>query len=398
MKFSDGLWLNQRGYEVSYAAQAYEVTAARNSIHVFATANAIWNRAMTLGGVTFEIIYTAVAPDVIRVQIAHHRGGLKNKPQFDLNLPEGYVPDDIHEEDGFVSMTAGSTTVKIKKGTDGWDVSYLRNGKRITGGGWRSTSYIQENKFHRDARLSVQTDDEFFNFPQDSRSAYVREQLTLDVGECVYGFGEKFTPFVKNGQTVETWNSDGGTCSDQSYKCIPFYLTSNKYGILVNTADKVSFEVASDTINKVSFTVPGEELDYFFIGGASLQEVVKNYTDLTGKPALPPAKTFGLWLSTSFTTTYDEETVTSFISGMAERDIPLQMFHFDCFWMKEYHWTDFEWDLTQFPDPPAMLKRLADRGLGLCCWINPYISQRSCLFDIGVEKGYFLKNPDGSVF
>ena len=82
-------------------------------------------------------------------------------------------------------------------------------------------------------------------------------------------------PFVKNGQTVESWNSDGGTCSDQSYKCIPFYITSNQYGVLVNTADKVSFEVASDTINKVSFTVPGEELDYFFIGGADLKEVLK---------------------------------------------------------------------------------------------------------------------------
>ena len=70
MKFSDGLWLNQRGYEVSYAAQAYEVTTTQNAIHVFATANAIWNRAMTLGGVTFEIVYTAIAPDVIRVQIA----------------------------------------------------------------------------------------------------------------------------------------------------------------------------------------------------------------------------------------------------------------------------------------------------------------------------------------
>lgn len=74
------------------------------------------------------------------------------------------------------------------------------------------------------------------------------------------------------------------------------------------------------------------------------------------------------------------------------------MFHFDCFWMKEYQWTDFEWDLDQFPDPPAMLKRLASRGLGLCCWINPYISQKSKLFDIGMEKGYFIKNPDGSVF
>ena len=396
MKFSDGLWLNQRGFDVSYAVQAYDVTTTKNSIKIFATSSAIWNRAMTLGGVAFEITYTAVAPDMIRVHICHHKGSLQNKPQFELNLPEGYVPDDIHEEDGFVSMTAGHTTLKIKKGTDGWDVSFSRDGKRLTGGGWRSTSYIQENKFHRDARLAVQTDDDFFNYPQDAHNTFMREQLTLDVGECVYGFGEKFTTFVKNGQNVENWNSDGGTCSEQSYKCIPFYITSNKYGVLVNTADKVSFEVASDTINKVSFTVPGEELDYFFIGGENLQEVLVNYTNLTGKPALPPAKTFGLWLSTSFTTTYDEETVTSFIDGMAERDIPLQMFHFDCFWMKEYQWTDFEWDLDQFPDPPAMLKRLASRGLGLCCWINPYISQKSKLFDIGMEKGYFIKNPDAA--
>lgn len=397
MKFSDGLWLNQRGYDVSYTEQVYEVTTTENSIRVFATSSKIWNRAMTLGGVSFDLVYTAVAPDVIRVQICHHKGSLKNQPKFELNLDDSYRPE-IHENDETVTMQAGSTTLTIKKGTNGWDVSFSRNSVRITGGGWRSTSYIQENKFHRDARLQLQTDDDFFNYPQDTHNTYLCEQLTLDVGECVYGFGEKFTPFVKNGQTVETWNSDGGTCSDQNYKCIPFYITSNGYSIFVNTADKVSFEVTSDTINKVSFTVPGESLEYFFLGSADLRKVLKNYTDLTGKPALPPAKTFGLWLSTSFTTTYDEETVISFIDGMAERDIPLQMFHFDCFWMKGYHWTDFEWDLDQFPDPPAMIQRLKARGLGICCWINPYISQQSALFDIGAEKGYFIKNPDGSIF
>ena len=99
MKFSDGLWLNQRGYDVSYAVQAYDVTTTKNTIKIYATSSAIWNRAMTLGGVTFEITYTAVAPDVIRVHICHHKGSLKNKPQFDLNLPEGYVPDEIHEEE-----------------------------------------------------------------------------------------------------------------------------------------------------------------------------------------------------------------------------------------------------------------------------------------------------------
>ena len=206
------------------------------------------------------------------------------------------------------------------------------------------------------------------------------------------------TPFVKNGQVVETWNNDGGTCSDQSYKNIPFYISSKSYGIFVNSSDKVSFEVNSDTVSKVTFTLPGEQLEYFVIGGSNLEHVLENYTTLTGKPALPPAYSFGLWLSTSFTTSYDEETVNSFIDGMAERKIPLQVFHFDCFWMKEYEWCNFEWDKDMFPDPEGMLKRLHDKGLEICVWINSYIGQQSKLFDIGKENGYFIKNPDGSVF
>ena len=241
--------------------------------------------------------------------------------------------------------------------------------------------------------------DTFWSFPQDSRTTYIREQLTMNVGEYFYGFGEKFTPFVKNGQNVEIWNADGGTCSDQSYKSIPFYISSKGYGIFVNSSDKVSFEVCSDTVSKVSFTVPGEKLDYFVIGGENISEVLENYTTLTGKPALPPAYTFGLWLTTSFTTNYDEETVTSFIDGMEQRDIPLQVFHFDCFWMKEFQWCDFEWDKQQFPEPKAMLDRLkTDKKVEICVWINPYIAQRSALFDEGVKAGYFIKNMDGSTF
>ncbi len=396
MKFSDGLWLNRKGYSVYYATQAYEVAHTENSITVFATTNAVYNRAMTLGGVTLEITYTAIADDVIRVHIVHHKGSVKNKPEFELNIPTGYKAD-IVEEEGFIQMTAGSTTVKIKKAFD-WDVEFSSNGKRLTGSAWRCASYIEENKYLTAAKLSTQTDDAFFNEPKNASSCFIREQLMLDVGECVYGFGEKFTTFVKNGQNVEIWNSDGGTCSDQSYKSIPFHISSNGYGVFVNSSDKVSYEVASDTVSKISMTLPGEELDYFFFGSGDLHKVLENYTNLTGKPALPPANTFGLWLSTSFTTDYNEETVNSFIDGMFERDIPLQMFHFDCFWMKGYEWTNFEWDTTQFPDPEGMLARLHKKGLGLCCWINPYISQRSRLFDEGLADGYFIKNRDGSVF
>lgn len=396
MKFADGFWLNQRGYDVKYANQAYEIYTSENSITVVATPTQIFNRAMTLGGPNLEITYSSTMENVIKVHITHFKGAVDNGPHFELNEDTGYKPT-VEENEHEVTLLSGKTKLVINKDT--WSVQYYFGDKKLTGGAWRSTGIIFENQFKANARLATQADDTFWSYPADPHTTYIREQLSLAVGEYIYGFGEKFTTFTKNGQNVEIWNADGGTCCDQSYKSIPFYVSSRGYGIFTNSSDKVSYEVASDTVSKVSFTVPGEDLEYFVIGGENLTEVLANYTDLTGKPALPPAYTFGLWLTTSFTTTYDEKTITSFIDGMAEHDIPLQVFHFDCFWMKEFEWCNFEWDTTQFPDPPAMLKRLhEEKNLHTCVWINPYIAQRSKLFDEGLKGGYFVKKTDGSVF
>jgi alpha-D-xyloside xylohydrolase len=83
---------------------------------------------------------------------------------------------------------------------------------------------------------------------------------------------------------------------------------------------------------------------------------------------------------------------------MANRDLPLSVFHFDCFWMREFHWCDFTWDNRTFPDPAGMLTRLKDKGLRICVWINPYIAQRSPLFAEGAGEGYLLRKPDGEVW
>lgn len=226
----------------------------------------------------------------------------------------------------------------------------------------------------------------------------MRQQLSISVGELVYGLGERFTPFVKNGQTVDVWNADGGTSTEQSYKNIPFYITNKGYGVFVDHPEQVSFEIGTESVTKVEFSVPGECLDYFFINGPTMKEVLTRYTDLTGKPSLPAPWTFGLWLSTSFTTNYDEDTVSSFVDGMLSRGIPLRVFHFDCFWMREFCWSDFTWDNRIFPDPVGMLKRLKEKGLKICVWINPYIGQESILFKEGVEGGYFIKRPNGNVW
>ena len=396
MKISDGFWMDKKGYDVRYVAQAYQVETTEHEIRVLATPYVVQNRGMTLAGPNLEITYSSRMENVIKVHIDHYRGGVDNKPKFELTENEGYLPE-IRKENDKVVMLSGKTRLEIALG-DHWETAFYYGDNYLTGGADRATSIIKESNYIRDARLQSQREDDFFHPAKDPRTAYLREQLKTGIGECIYGFGEKFTPFVKNGQTVEMWNNDGGTCTEQSYKNIPFYLSSKSYGVFVNSSDKVSFEVNSDTVSKVSFTVPGESLEYFVFGGENLKAVLERYTALTGRPALPPAYTFGLWLSTSFTTNYDEETIHHFIDGMAERKIPLQVFHFDCFWMKEYEWCNFEWNKEMFPDPKAMLKRLHEKGLEVCVWINPYVAQRSRLFQEGKENGYFIKNRDGSVF
>lgn len=139
-------------------------------------------------------------------------------------------------------------------------------------------------------------------------------------------------------------------------------------------------------------------MQYYVIDGPTPKDVLNKYTRLTGQISLPPAWSFGLWLSTSFTTDYREETVMKFIDGMRDRKIPLDVFHFDCFWQKGFEWCNFLWDPEQFPDPEGLIKKIHDRGIKVCVWINPYIAQKSPLFEEGRQNGYFIKREDGNVW
>lgn len=229
-------------------------------------------------------------------------------------------------------------------------------------------------------------------------ATYLREQLSLHVGEKVYGLGEHFGTFVKNGQSIDSWNEDGGTDTEQAYKNAPFYLTSRGCGVLVNHPGRVSFEVASHHVNRVQFSVADHSLDYYLFGGPTPKDTLDQYTALSGRPALPPDWSFGLWLSTSFTTNYDEAAILGYVERMAALDIPVSVVHFDCFWMKELTWCSFLWDKCHFPDPARMLRRVKAKGLKICVWINPYIAEASPLFAEGAAQGFLLRKPDGDVF
>lgn len=373
MKFTDGYWQMRVDMTPHYAAQVHEVTLEDNEITVYAPVGKLLERGHTVNQPLLTLRYSSPMQNVIRVQCVHHKGQFPRKPAFGLNT-ESNAQVTVADSENSTTLTSGNLSVRVNKGSD-WLVEYIGGKKVITSSGWRALGFVDTPE-----------------------GRFVHEQLNLGVGECVYGLGERFTAFVKNGQVVDMWNEDGGTSSELAYKNIPFYITNRGYGVFVNHPERVSFEVASEKVERVQFSVPGETLEYFVIYGPTPKEILERYTALTGRPALPPAWSFGLWLSTSFTTDYDEKTVTSFIDGMAARDIPLHVFHFDCFWMKEFQWTDLQWDPRFFPDPEGMLRRLKSRGLHICVWINPYVAQRSILFEEAIQKGYLLRKSNGDIW
>ena len=381
MKIYNGCWLLKEGYEQFSPQHVYEIKKGKYEIQLCAPTSRIQHKGDTLGGINLTLRITAPYPEMIRVQTTHHKGAVFKGPEFELEMPPKNQIE-VEEKEDTIIVKSGKLQLIID--TNQWSMRYEREGEYLTKSAGRDLSYVKEN---------------WTGFAYDkSGNAYMREQLGVSVNEVIYGLGERFGAFVKNGQSIEIWNEDGGTSTEQSYKNIPFYLSSRGYGVFVNHPEKVDFEVGTEQVAKVGFSIKGESLDYFFINGPSMKDVLRRYTDLTGKPALPPKWTFGLWLSTSFTTNYDEETVMSFIDGMLEREIPLSVFHFDCCWMREFHWTNFEWDKKVFRDPKGMLQRIKEKGIKVCVWINSYIGQESELFDEGMREGYFLKRKNGDVW
>lgn len=374
MKISNGNWLIQPNLDVLYTVRFFDVDVTDDQITVYVAPKSDISRDGQLDTPLFTLTLTAPIPGIIGVRLAHFLGQLPRTPHYALqSIP---VPLHYSRTETELRIQSGELTVTIATG-DHFAMDFYHGKTRLTGAATQGSGYVTH-----------QLTDQHQLF----------QRLDLGVGENVYGLGERFTAFVKNGQTVDIWNQDGGTSSEQAYKNIPFYLTNRGYGVFVDHPGKVSFEVASEKVSKVQFSVTDEALDYYIIDGPTPKQVLDRYTRLTGRPALPPAWSFGLWLTTSFTTNYDEETVNSFIQGMADRQIPLHVFHFDCFWMKAFQWCDFTWDPETFPDPQGMIQRLKQRGLHLCVWINPYIAQKSPLFAEGMQKGYLLHKPNGDVW
>ncbi|MGW6535751.1 alpha-xylosidase [Streptomyces sp. NPDC055051] len=375
MKFTDGFWLMREGVHASYATELRDLRVTPGRLTAHASVKRVRTRGDTLNSALLTVECHAPAEGVIGVRVTHHAGKARRGPDFALAAPDPEAGT-VHDDGTAVELASGPLRLRLDRARP-WALDFLdASGRPLTTSGRKGTAFVTT--------------------PDGAHHMAV--QLALGVGEQVYGLGERFTPFVKNGQTVDVWQADGGTSSEQAYKNVPFYLSSRGYGVFVNHPGRVSFEIGSEAVGQVQFSVEDQTLEYYVVAGPTPKDVLRRYTALTGRPALPPPWSFGLWLTTSFTTPYDEATVTSFVDGMAARGIPLSVFHFDCFWMREYQWSDLAWDPETFPDPDGMLARLKARGLRVGLWINPYIAQKSALFDEAAHAGHLVRRPNGDLW
>lgn len=374
MKYLNGNWLVKDGFKIDYGQSIYDSQIDKDKLILWVPFKVITDPGMTLDDGMLTLKISSPRKNIIRTKLINFKGTIDHGPNFVLNIDKKFKPE-ISENERVFIFKSGDSRLEITKGNQILFTYYYKNEVRAEIAG-RSIARIFDPK----------------------GNIHMSNSFVLEPGEKIYGLGERFSNFVKNGQEIDIWNQDGGTETMQSYKNIPLYLSNRSYGIFVNSSKMVSYEIASQQVDRVEFSVPDQVLDFMFIGGQDNKEVLDHYTALTGRPPLLPAWSYGLWLTTSFTTKYDEKTVMSFINGMIERHIPLSVFHFDCCWMMPTQWCDFEWDPDIFPDPEGLLKKIHDKGIKVCVWINPYIAQKSRLFEEGMQKGYFIRRTNGDVW
>ncbi|RYO75278.1 hypothetical protein DL766_003286 [Monosporascus sp. MC13-8B] len=393
MKFRDGMWLMAEGLKVEYAEEVYAVTQTKKGLSLLCPSRKVFRRGDTLNTSTLTIDIEAASDGIISLEATHWAGALNKGPHFDL-YPHGRpdVEAKVSKGDKGITLTSGSLSATVCSEEHAFDVRFhsADGSKHLTSLLGRSVGLA----YSPAPTNPLQTGD-----MRDFKH-YIFTQTQLGVGETIHGLGERFGAFNKVGQSISLWNADGGTSSDQAYKNVSFWLSSKGYGVFIDNPGKVELEIGSERCARVQTSIEGQRLKWYIIYGATPKDILRRYSILTGRPGTVPSWSYGLWLSTSFTTSYDEATVKSFLEGMKERDTQVDVFHYDCFWMKAFTWTDFVFDSERFPDPKAQISRLKESGLvkKVCVWINPYIAQRGEAFKTASEKGYLLKRKNGDTW
>ena len=212
----------------------------------------------------------------------------------------------------------------------------------------------------------------------ETMQKYAALSLTAKPGESFYGSGESFGPLNKAGQKLNLFTKDPhGVETGEVYKPVPFYLSSQGYGVFVHTGAPVTLDFGHGYHEAQTVFVEDSQLDVFLFAGEP-KEVLGAYTALTGRAQLPPLWSFGLWMSRI---TYKSEAeVREVAESLKSHEIPCDVIHLDTGWFEENWRCDFQFSQERFPEPEKLLSELRQEGYRVCLWQLPYFTPENSLY------------------
>jgi len=211
-------------------------------------------------------------------------------------------------------------------------------------------------------------------FVQDSLK--ITTFKTLKPDERIYGLGEKNGPINRVGGSFKFWNSDQPCYpvnEDPLYKSIPFFMSSEGYGIFFDNTYKSTFDFETHPANTYSFSSDGGELVYYFIYGPTFKQLITRYTELTGKAIMPAAWALGFAQCRGLLT--NEKLTREIATTYREKQIPCDIIYQDIGWTE--YLQDFEWKKSNYTNPKQMVKDLSNQGFKLIVSQDPVISQEN---------------------
>jgi len=233
--------------------------------------------------------------------------------------------------------------------------------------------------------------------------------IALQPGAPIYGFGEKYGTLNKRGQKLVSWAEDAlGTNSELCYKNAPFCWTpsgsqddkgTSGYGIFIHTTARVTHGAGYPQWSNWSYAahIEHEVLDLFFIAGNSPADLIKRYTDITGRTKDVPLWSLGNWISRAYYKTFEEAEQVARI--IRERQIPCDVFTLDGrAWQDTETRFYFDFDASRYPEPEEFIKIMKELSMKLCIWEYPICSILHPKFKEFDEKGWLLKDETGNTY
>lgn len=219
--------------------------------------------------------------------------------------------------------------------------------------------------------------------------------FTLTADEMIFGCGESATGLNKAGQKVNLFVTDPqGPETDQMYKPIPFFMSNRGYGMFMHTSAPVTCDFGATYIGLNKMFMGDENLDLFVFFGEP-KDILDEYTDLVGKPGMPPLWSFGTWMSRI--TYFSEKEGYDVAANIRKNKYPCDVIHFDTGWFDVDWQCDYKFSENRFQNPQQMLKDLRSQGFHVCLWQLPYFTPENRYFSELIEKDMYVKNGNGEL-